>query len=228
MACSGIGAIPRADPFGAFSAALRRPTRGPDQERPHPPSAPSPASGRREDRCSFSRLRGKVPKADEGNVVRGRSLSLLISRGPPRARRGREGKSPQGHAQDARAFAVRPWMACQRTSAAASRSRPSADRALGGALLFGYFLLGKQEKVTRSPGMASEKTQGREAGFAKNTKPKQRHWIPAFAGMTEWGSVRREEERNQHHPHPTLPLKGRAKARPSARSPRESHRPTPR
>jgi len=29
MACSGIGAIPRADPCGAFSAALRRPTRGP-------------------------------------------------------------------------------------------------------------------------------------------------------------------------------------------------------
>jgi len=30
-----------------------------------------------------------------------------------------------------------------------------ADRALGGALLFGYFLLGKQEKVTGAQGCAT-------------------------------------------------------------------------
>ena len=65
-----------------------------------------------------------------------------------------------------------------------------ADRDLGGALLFGYFLLGKQEKVTRSPGMASEKAQGRGAGFAKRTKSGElRSWIPAFAGMTKLGLV---------------------------------------
>ena len=60
------------------------------------------------------------------------------------------------------------------------------DRGREGALLFGYFLLGKQEKVTRAQGCAW-KTQG-------------------------CGSViARTQRRHQTHPHPTLPLKGRAK-----------------
>ena len=152
----------------AFSSALRRPTRGQDQEqeRPLPPSAPSPASGGREALIGW----GLGPPA-------------LALRGPPWARRGRGGKSPQGGRQEAGQFAVRPWMACQRTSAASSRSRPQADRARGGALLFGYFLLGKQEKVTRAHGCAWN-PQGRESVFAKSRRS---NWIPAFAGMAKVG-----------------------------------------
>ena len=78
--------------------------------------------------------------------------------GPLGRGEGAEEKARQGGPQDAGQFAVGPWMARQRTSVAHSRSRPSADRALGGALLFGYFLLGKQEKVTRSPGWRVENT----------------------------------------------------------------------
>jgi len=87
-------------------------------------------------------------------------------------------------------------MCRQRTSGARSRSRPAspADRALGGALLFGYFLLGKQEKVTRSPGMASEKAQGREAGFAKRTKSQSEELDPGFRRDDEVGGVRRDDE----------------------------------
>ena len=71
----------------AFSSALRRPTRGQEQEReqerPLPPSAPSPASGGRESFfASLYRVGLGPPAFDFG--------------GPPRARRGRGGKSPQG------------------------------------------------------------------------------------------------------------------------------------
>ena len=57
----------------------------------------------------------------------GMPRSALL-RGPPRPRRGRGGKSPQGRAQVAREFAVRPGMACQRTSAAPSRRRRAGAR----------------------------------------------------------------------------------------------------
>ena len=64
-----------------------------------------------------------------------------------------------------------------------------ADRALGGALLFGYFLLGKQEKVTRSPGMASEKAQGRGAGFATEPQEHERQELdPGFRRDDEVGA----------------------------------------
>ena len=90
-----------------------------------------------------------------------------------------------------------------------------------GCLLFGYFLLGKQEKVTRSPGMASEtrrdagrlsrntEAQSKEldpglrrddevGGFRRNDEREPRRWVPAFAGMTRWveldPSRRRDDE----------------------------------
>jgi len=53
--------------------------------------------------------------------------AALCSRVPSRLRRGRGGKSPQGRAHDARSFAVRPRMACQRTSGASSRSHAGMD-----------------------------------------------------------------------------------------------------
>ena len=98
-----------------------------------------------------------------------------------------------------------------------------------GCVLFGYFLLHKQEKVTPSQGCEGS-SQGRESGFASTPKVKRKsRWIPAFAGMTnceafvgkeldpglrrddEIGSARVSAHEYEHHPHPTLPLKGRAK-----------------
>jgi hypothetical protein len=55
----------------------------------------------------------------------------------------------------------------------------SEKRDAKGGLLFGDFLLAKQEKVTRSPD-ASGNTQDASTKQEK----KQRHWIPACAGMT--------------------------------------------
>ena len=122
-----------------------------------------------------------------------------------------------------------------------------ADRALGGALLFGYFLLGKQEKVTRSPGMASEKAQGRESVVAITPRHKAKALGPRFRGDDECeGEGRREKDEetklysglrrndglgewrdlDETHPHPTLPLKGRAKERPSP-SPNPNPNPNP-
>ena len=105
-----------------------------------------------------------------------RTAALCSSRVPSRPRRGRGGKSPQGRAHDARAFAVRPGTACQRTSVASSRSRRAGARRprSRGCVLFGYFLLHKQEKVTPSQGCEGN-SQGRESGFVttpKNQKTK--------------------------------------------------------
>jgi hypothetical protein len=57
-----------------------------------------------------------------------RTAALCSSRVPSRPRRGRGGKSPQGRAHDARAFAVSTGMCCQRTSVASSRSRRAGAR----------------------------------------------------------------------------------------------------
>jgi hypothetical protein len=66
--------------------------------------------------------------------------------GPSRPRRGRGGQSPQGRAHEARAFAVRPGRACQRTSVAPLRSRRLHRRPRSrGSPLFGYFLWRNRE-----------------------------------------------------------------------------------
>ena len=84
----------------------------------------------------------------------GQDGRALLLPGPSRPRRGRVGKSPKGRAHDARAFAVGTGMCRQRTSGASSRSRRTGVRRPRpcGCVLFGYFLLHKQEKVTRPPG----------------------------------------------------------------------------
>ena len=75
-----------------------------------------------------------------------RKAALCSYRVPSRPRRGRGGKSPQGRAHDARAFAVGTGTCRQRTSGASSRSRrgrkPRRPRPRG-CVLFGYFLLHK-------------------------------------------------------------------------------------
>jgi hypothetical protein len=90
--------------------------------------------------------------------------------GPSRPRRGREGESPKGRAHDARAFAVRPWMACQRTSVASSRSRRLHRRPRPcGSPLFGYFLWRDRESNS-SAWTADETAHGRESGFVATSQ----------------------------------------------------------
>ena len=76
-----------------------------------------------------------------------------------------------------------------RSALAQSPGTMPGDRGRGGALLFGYFLLGKQEKVTRAHGCARNTTRT-WGGFRETpkikSKDKGRSWIPAFAGMTRW------------------------------------------
>ena len=72
--------------------------------------------------------------------------------------------------------------------------RQRRGRGAEGAVFFGYFLLGKQKKVTgRQDG--GRNTHGRESVLGTTPKIKMdsgfrrndgRSWIPAFAGMTKW------------------------------------------
>jgi len=103
-------------------------------------------------------------------------------------------KSPKGRAQDAREGAREPGGQDARKA-----------RNLG-CVSFGDFSLHKQRKVTRSPAGRVE---------ALHFEVRRKSWIPAFAGMTS----KRVAGGSQHHPHPTLPLKGRAKTRRVAQQP---------
>ena len=175
-----MSAIPRAHPRCARALSVRPPPphTGPRQK----PSATAKALGpgfRRGDGISrvtrrdfpLSRLRERVRVRARPFTVSlklasaARTAALCSSRVPSRPRRGRGGKSPQGRAHDA---------------------RPR------GCVLFGYFLLHKQEKVTPSQGCEGS-SQGRESGFVG------RH------------QRRKEPSALENHPHPTLSLKERAK-----------------
>jgi len=101
-------------------------------------------------------------------------LSLLIS-GPSVARRRADGSGPRtarGGARDRAAFAAGQGRPVGKTPAA--RSEPFAQRRARhrGCVLFGYFLLHKQEKVTPSQGCEGS-SQGRESGFAEIYKSKK-------------------------------------------------------
>ena len=91
---------------------------------------------------------------------------------------------------------------------APSRTRRAGcpESAPPGCVSFGDFSLHKQRKVTRSPAGRVE---------ALHFEVRRKSWIPAFAGMTS----KRVAGGSQHHPHPTLPLKGRAKTRRVAQQP---------
>src|SRR4029079_12424066 len=84
-----------------------------------------------------------------------------------------------------------------RNPLAKSEGRMPGDRATGGVLSLVTFFA-QAKKVTRSP-------SGRVEALHFERTTGARSWIPAFAGMTSKKIVR-------NHPHPTLPLKGRAKA----------------
>src|SRR5690348_12354901 len=83
------------------------------------------------------------------------------------------------------------------------------DRGRVGALLFGYFLLGKQEKVTRPPGWRTKKHRDVKRLSRKPIKPRREQSTAQPQAKTR--------KPNRHHPHPTLPLNGRAKTGPGTR-----------
>ena len=57
------------------------------------------------------------------------------------------------------------------------------DRGREGVLFFGDFLLDKQKKSHRRPGMVDE-SHTDVSRFSRSAEERRR-WIPAFAGMTE-------------------------------------------
>jgi len=83
----------------------------------------------------------------------------------------REG--PQGRREGSRRVCRQRRTRCRQTPERArtvTRAGCARDRGLEGALLFGDFLLGKQEKVTRSQG-CERKTHGCGSVFAKEASP---------------------------------------------------------
>jgi hypothetical protein len=100
---------------------------------------------------------------------------------------------------DAREFVVSTWTCCRQTP------QPTRDPDFAGTqnqarhrgvLLFGYFLLDKQEKVTRPPLRGtklakSQQQKPREADrfnsprMNRENRTLQSPWIPACAGMTK-------------------------------------------
>jgi hypothetical protein len=124
-------------------------------------------------------------------------LPLLLLPGPSRPRRGRGGNSPKGRAHDARAFAVRPRMACQRTSVAPSRSRRLLRRPRPrGCPLLAYFLWASRESRSLAR-MASEASQGCESVFAAR---------PRIPDAQEQKPDKNEND-EPHRPHPALSRK---------------------
>jgi hypothetical protein len=123
------------------------------------------------------------------------SPSATVSGGRP---------SPQGRAHDARAFAVSAWMRCRRTSADVHASAgQDARRALPrGALLLGYLLLGKQEKVTGPQGCGTN-MHGRGSVFAKTrTSATAQHHPPTEEPLTAPGAPPAHSSHEPSSPQP--------------------------
>ena len=135
----------------------------------------------------------------------GRDGRASLFPGPSRPRRGAEEKARKGRAHDARAFAVEHTEVPSANPGASSRSRRArmpGDRGREGALSLGYFSLGKQREVTGSPWMASEK----HTDVSRSSQKADQTCAPNQPRKRTQETVHRDE----HHPHPTLPLKGRA------------------
>ena len=162
MACGKSGAIPRAAPRSR--AGLIRPPFAAAQRDPKVKSEGAgsrPSPGRRSGECGW------------------RFLAWLLRPGRPRfalpgylsaAARARRKKARRGARMDARAFAVRPRMACQRTSGAASRSRRlgAGDRGREGVfslVTFSCTSTAPQERRERR-----SRPEGRRAGCPQSQK----------------------------------------------------------
>ncbi len=112
---------------------------------------------------------GTARWSDQGAQHRIRHLSCagrmpaLALFSPFRPRQARADQARRGGAMDRAEFAVRPGMVCRQTPqrvCAVPRARCARDRGREGALLFGDFLLGKQEKDTGPQGCGTNQ-QGR-------------------------------------------------------------------
>ena len=176
--------------------------------RAHPVRAPA-GIFRRHLRCSAPRtaplIHDSVHPCTASNWWMGERLLLLLllrqdaaETPPPEARRAHEGTARRV-ARRMRASSLNAHGRASsepRSAIAHSQGRMPEERAVGGGLLFGYFLLATQEKVTRSP-------IGRvEASLLARFKK----------AKTQDSGLRRNDEVRKHHPHPILPLKGRAEA----------------
>jgi len=121
------------------------------------------------------------------SLLRARSALLL---GPRRARRAHGGSGPvRGRVHDARALpnVYGRTSGKPRSALAHPQHRDCAEGATDrGRLLFGYFLLARQEKVTRSSARGVEALALQQTGQSE-----RRNWIPAYAGMTSQGLLRR-------------------------------------
>ena len=176
---SRMSAIPRAHPRAgtrACPSALRHATEGPEGKSGAKAEALTPLfAGRRDPNF---RIRSSSFRSCSGFC--GQDGRALASTGPSRPRRGRAGKSPKGRAHDARAFAVGTRTCRQRTSGAASRRRRARCPATAAVRVpFSWLLLfGQAKRSDPLAWMASGKTHGREAVFAKTPKRKQNQKHP--------------------------------------------------
>ncbi len=139
-------AQPRRDRGAPLSAHRARQRRSRSQS-PHPPCrAPSPAAREKEGQEPKRMLRARR------NLLRLGCAGCAVN-GAPMQRQRDVGKARRVARMDASQFDVSPGTDCRRTAGVALRSRRAgARRPLHrGGLLFGYFLLATQEKVTRAP-----------------------------------------------------------------------------
>src|SRR5215472_17541475 len=94
-----------------------------------------------------------------------------------------------------------------------------ANRGREGVFFFGYFLLGKQKKVTRPPGWRTKKhrdvsrSSRKRQSLAKNKSKAKAKWIPAFAGMTK--KKNGEEESTGSPPSPETTIRQSRPNKPS-------------
>ena len=119
-----------------------------------------------------------------GGRCRRRKGALLILAPCGAAKGGRKG--PKGRREGSRRFRCGTGCAVSGTRPPVANPQRSCGRPTRGALLFGYFLLGKQEKVTRAQGCAWNRT-GTWVGFREEQQEQSEGAGPGFRRDDEGG-----------------------------------------
>ncbi len=147
---------------GAMSAIHRAPPAGRFGRRPPPLMGTQGQGG--------ALLRAEASAQARARAMAGAAAVLaLLAPSPFWPRRSREDQARRGGARERAEFAVRPGMGCRQTpqrECAVTRARCARDRGREGALLFGVFLLGKQEKDTGPQGCGTNR-HGRQSVLAQ-------------------------------------------------------------
>src|SRR6476620_238883 len=99
-------------------------------------------------------------------------------------------------------FDNRPWMACGRNPSARSEPSPKARARIRGCRFLWLLSFGQAKESNRRPWMVDETHTDVSRFSRQRQKPKAK--IKMDSGF-------RRNDEGGHHPHPTLPLKGRAK-----------------